>query len=251
MTMFQPVGGMDRIAAALTAAGKHRVRLGARVLKVTGRASDVTVEYEQNGRDHALTADFCIATLPLRVSTIPTNLGTDVTAALAGFFPFPAGKLGLEYRSRWWETDLRIYGGATQTDLDIGQVWYPSHDFHARRGLIVGYYHYGPAAEAYGALPPAERTTRAVAQGVTIHGEKYRSELASGFSVAWHRTPFLEAAWSYPPWEDSAAFRLLLKPAGRVYFAGDWLSQAVAWQHGAFLSARSVVTALHQRVLTS
>ncbi|MFC7534556.1 flavin monoamine oxidase family protein [Actinoplanes sp. GCM10030250] len=253
MMMFQPVGGMDRIVTALTAAaGRQRVRLGARVLNVTGRASDVTVTYRQDGRDHAITADFCIATLPPHLmAKVPHNLGATVTAALAGFFPFAAGKIGLEYRNRWWENDLRIYGGATQTDLDIAQVWYPSHDFHARRGLLVGYYHFGPAAETYGALIPAERTARAVAQGVKIHGEKYRSELDSAFSVAWQRTPHLEAAWAYPPWDDSTGFRLLLQPAGRVYFAGDWLSQAVAWQHGAFLSARAAVTALHQRVLTS
>jgi monoamine oxidase len=39
--------------------------------------------------------------------------------------------------------------------------------------------------------------------------------------------------------------------AGRVYFAGDWLSHSVAWQHGAFVSARATVSALHTRVMTS
>jgi monoamine oxidase len=35
-----------------------------------------------------------------------------------------------------------------------------------------------------------------------------------------------------------------------VYFAGDHLTQMTAWQHGAFESARDVVTRLHQRVLS-
>ncbi|BBH68443.1 flavin monoamine oxidase [Actinoplanes sp. OR16] len=249
MMMFQPVGGMDRIVSALaTAAGRHRIRLGAQVLTVTGRAEDVVVTYRQGGREHAVTADYCIAALPPHLmSRIPHNFAADVAAALAAFVPFGAGKIGMEYRSRWWETDLRIYGGATQTDLDITQVWYPSYDFHARRGLVVGYYNFGAEADAYAALTPAARLTRAVEQGVKIHGEKYRSELTSGFSVAWQRMPHLAGAWAYP-W---SSFRPLLQPAGRVYFAGDWLSQAVAWQHGAFLSARAAVTALHQRVLTS
>lgn len=206
--------------------------------------------YRQGGRTRAITADFCIATLPPHLmARIPHNLGADVTAALGSFPATASGKIGLEYRSRWWETDLRIYGGITETDLDLAHVWYPSHDFHARRGLIVGYYNTGAAARAYGALTPAERTARAVDQGVKIHGEKYRSELAAAFSVAWHRTPYLEGAWTSPPW-GSAPYRLLLEPAGRVYFAGNWLSHEVAWQHGAFVSARAVVTALHQRVLT-
>ncbi|MBB2943525.1 monoamine oxidase [Actinoplanes lutulentus] len=252
MMMFQPVGGMDRIAAALTTAvGGHRVRLGAEVLDVTGRAGDVTVTYQRGGRVHTLVADFCVATLPPHLmARIPHNLGADVTAALGAFPAAASGKIGLEYRSRWWETDLRIYGGITETDMDLAHVWYPSHDFHARRGLIVGYYNTGAAARAYGVLTPDERTARAVAQGVKIHGEKYRTELAAAFSIAWHRTPYLEGAWTSPPW-TSASYRLLLQPAGRVYFAGDWLSHEVAWQHGAFVSARAAVTALHQRVLAT
>ncbi|MEU4690765.1 FAD-dependent oxidoreductase [Actinoplanes sp. NPDC023714] len=249
MMMFQPVGGMDRIATALAAAaGRHRIRLGARVLTVTGRDADVVVTYRQGGREHAITADFCVAALPPHLlAKIPHNFSAEVSAALAAFVPFAAGKIGLEYRSRWWETDLRIYGGPTFTDLDITQIWYPSSGFHDRRGLVVGYYNFGEVAEAYGALSPAARTARAIEQGVKIHGAKYRTELASAFSVAWERMPHLEGAWAYP-W---SSFRPLLEPAGRVYFAGDWLSQAVAWQHGAFLSARAAVTALHQRVLTT
>jgi hypothetical protein len=51
--------------------------------------------------------------------------------------------------------------------------------------------------------------------------------------------------------QSGPGYQLLLQPAGRVYFAGDWLSHAVAWQHGAFVSARATVSALHQRVMAS
>jgi monoamine oxidase len=172
-----------------------------------------------------------------------------VGLALAAFPPVPAGKIGLEYRSRWWEKDLRIYGGITETDLDVAHIWYPSHDFHAPRGLIVGYYTIGPTAETYAAMPHRQRADRAVEQGVKIHGEKYRTELDGSFSVAWQRVPHIEGAWTRPPW-GSQNYRLLQQPAGHVYFAGDWLSREVAWQHGAFVSARAAVTALHERVLS-
>ena len=88
-----------------------------------------------------------------------------------------------------------------------------------------------------------------MAQGAKIHGGVYRTELATSFSVAWHRTRYLEGAWNNPPW-GTPAYDLLLRPAGRVYFAGDWLSREVAWQHGAFVSARAVVTALHRRIMS-
>jgi monoamine oxidase len=252
MLMFQPVGGMDQIPRALTRAiGAHRVRLGAAVTQVTDLPDGVEVTYTQDGKNRAIRADFCVAAMPPHLmARIPHNLGADVQAALGSFPVTASGKIGLEYRSRWWETDLRIYGGITETDLDVSHIWYPSYGYHQQRGLIVGYYNTGNNARTYGALSPADREARAVAQGVKIHGEKYRSELASSFSVAWHLMPHLEGAWTSPPY-SSAGYALLLQPAGRVYFAGDWLSHAVAWQHGALVSARATVTALHQRVMAS
>ncbi|MFY1691486.1 flavin monoamine oxidase family protein [Plantactinospora sp. WMMB782] len=252
MLMFQPVGGMDQIPRALAkAVGPHRIQLGAEVTGVTDRGGRVEVTYRKGGRERLLRADFCVATLPPHLmARVPHNLGTDVTAALGSFPATASGKIGLEYRSRWWESDQRIYGGITETDLDLAHIWYPSYGFHGRRGLIVGYYNTGANARAYSALTPAQRQERAVMQGVKIHGEKYRSELATAYSHAWDRTRFLEGAWTSPP-HGTAGYDLLLRPAGRVYFAGDWLSHEVAWQHGSFVSARSVVTALHQRVMAA
>ncbi|MDG4831501.1 FAD-dependent oxidoreductase [Solwaraspora sp. WMMD1047] len=252
MLMFQPVGGMDRIPQALKRAiGGGRVKLGAEVTAVTNLAAGVAVTYRHNGRLKQIEADFCVATLPpYLLARIPHNLGAGVQSALGSFPASAAGKIGLEYRSRWWERDLRIYGGITETDLDLAHVWYPSHDFHAERGLIVGYYNTGASARAYAALAPAEREARAVMQGVKIHGDKYRTELASSFSIAWQRTPYVEGAWVSAPY-GTPGYDLLLEPAGNVYFAGDWLSHSVAWQHGAFVSARTAVTALHERVMAT
>ena len=252
MLMFQPVGGMDQIPQALTRAiGSHRVKLGAEVTAVTDTGNGVEVTYKVGDRTSVIQADYCIAAMPPHLmARIPHNLGTDITAALGTFPVTASGKIGLEYSSRWWETDQRIYGGITETDLDLSHIWYPSYGFHGKRGLIVGYYNTGANARAYSALSHADREARAVAQGVKIHGEKYRTELASSFSQAWDRTRYLEGAWTSPP-TSSPGYNLLLQPAGRVYFAGDWLSHEVAWQHGAFMSARAVVTALHNRVMSS
>src|SRR5690606_40117231 len=64
-----------------------------------------------------------------------------------------------------------------------------------------------------------------------IHGEKYRRDVLSAVSVAWERQPYIEGAWVRWP-SRGAAFSLLQRPAGRVYFAGDWLSHLIAWKAG-------------------
>ncbi|MEW2352831.1 FAD-dependent oxidoreductase [Spirillospora sp. NPDC029432] len=252
MLMFQPVGGMDAIPRALAkAVGHGRIRTGAVVTKISNLARGVRIEYERDGRARALDADFCVATLPPHIlAKIPHNLGAGVQSALATPVPVSTGKIGLEYRGRWWEDEERIYGGITNTDLDISTIWYPSHGYHGDRGLVVGYYNFGAAADAYAALDHAGRLRRALDQGARIHGDRYRRNIASSASIAWKRHEHIEGGWiSWP--SRGAAYALLNKPQGNVYFSGDWLSHEIAWQHGSFESARKVVTELHQRVLQS
>ncbi|WP_327290826.1 flavin monoamine oxidase family protein [Streptomyces sp. NBC_01198] len=252
MLMFQPVGGMDRIPHALARAiGTHKVRTGCAVTQVTDKAHGVSVTYTQSGRTRVIDADYCVAAMPPNIlAKVPHNLGADVQTALQAITPSSAGKIGLEYRSRWWETDHRIYGGITETDLDVTHIWHPSYGFHGERGVMIGYYNTGSHADSYALLSPKDREARAVAAGVKIYGEKYRSELATSFSHHWRQFPYQEAAWhSTPGGPDHARYKPLNEPTGHVYFAGDWLSYMDAWQHGAFSSARKAVTALHQRVL--
>jgi monoamine oxidase len=252
MMMYQPVGGMDRIPYALAkAVGAHKIRYGCQVAGITNRTNGVDITYRDiGGRTRTESGDFCIAALPPHIlARLPHNLGSQVTHALGTAVPSPVGKIGLEYRRRWWEEDHRIYGGITETDMDLSHVWYPSYNFHGKRGVVIGYYNTGANATAYGNLTPAAREARAIAQGAKIHGPAYRQELASSFSVAWHRTPFLEAGWVSWPNQQGPEYALLNQPAGNVYFAGDWLSYWIAWQHGAFVSARKIVTDIHTRVL--
>lgn len=254
MLMFQPKGGMDSIYPYFVKAiGKQNVLLNSPVSGIENTTDGVRVTYTAaNGRERQLEADFAVVSAPAALMRRwDTNWGSDVDAALGEFATKgAAGKIGLQYRSRWWEDDHRIYGGITETDMDLAHLWYPSYGYGERKGLVIGYYNTGANARAYGALSPAARMNRAVDQGVKIHGEKYRSELDTAFSISWDKVPYIEGAWAFPN-TTSQGFKLLQQGKGQVYFAGDWMSEISAWQHGAFWSARYAVQALHTRVMTS
>ncbi|MFI7612708.1 flavin monoamine oxidase family protein [Nonomuraea terrae] len=253
MLMFHPVGGMDMIPRAFAARiGPERILLRSKVTKITNLQDGVEVEYRDHyGTTRKISADLCVAAMPPHIlARTPHNLGAEVQAALATPTVVNAGKIGLEYNRRWWELDEDIYGGITATDLDLTQILYPSYGYGSARGLVVGYYNFDAQANAYAALTSPERERRAVEQGMKIHGAKYRDELATSVSVAWNLQPNIEGAWvSWP--SRQGAYQLLNKPAGRVYFAGDWLSHMIAWQSGALESARQVVMGLHQRVMNA
>ncbi|MFC4628856.1 FAD-dependent oxidoreductase [Promicromonospora alba] len=254
MLMFQPKGGMDTTYQYLVRAiGTQNVHFSSPVTGVENTSRGVRVTYKPgNGRDRQIEADFAVVAAPAGIMRRwDTNWGPEVDAALGEFaVGSPAGKIGLQYRSRFWEDDHRIFGGITETDMDLAHLWYPSYGYGERKGLIVGYYNTGANARAYADMAPRQRELRAVEQGVKIHGEKYRTELDSSFSIAWHKVPHIEGAWAFPN-TTSAGFKLLQRGAGNVYFAGDWMSEISAWQHGAFWSARYAVQTLHERVMST
>ena len=253
MMMFQPVGGMDRLPHALADALRGRIHYGAEVRGITGTENGVEVIFDDgSGQGTRIEADYCICTIPPHVlARIPTSFSPDVTSGLVSAQPVSTGKLGLQYRRRFWEIDDGIFGGITTTDLDVGTIWYPSSGYLSPRGVLVGAYNFGDTADAFAALDPAARQRQAVEQGVRIHGRPYADDLEHGFSVAWSRTRFSEGGWVTWPDMTSGAYAALQEPQGRVYFAGDHLSHAASWQHGAFESARKVVTDLHRRVLAA
>jgi monoamine oxidase len=254
MLMFQPVGGMDRIAYAFERAIWQlggRILYGCEVTEIQNTPSGVQVAFNRGmGRASQWTsAPYCICTIPPMVlKRIPNNFAADVKSALAVPTGVSTTKVGLEYRRRFWEEDERILGGITNTNLDVSTIWYPSYGYGTPRGVVVGAYNFGGNAQAYGNLLPAERIERAVAVGEKIHGPAYRSELASGYTVAWQRVRYSEGGWVSWPGGRGAAYLRLNEPDGNVYFAGDHLSYEIAWQAGAIYSARKVVGELHARV---
>jgi monoamine oxidase len=68
-TMFQPVGGMDRIAEAFAKKLGSVVRLGSEVTAIRRTNNGVSISFvdKQAGRHNAIEAAYCIATIPLKV----------------------------------------------------------------------------------------------------------------------------------------------------------------------------------------
>ena len=155
--MFQVVGGTDGLSKAMAARVKA-LTLGARVTAVAQREHGVRVRYEVDGRPRELDADFAISTLPLPLlREIDLDVPAETKQAIAAVSLASAGKIGLQFKRRFWEEDEGIYGGISRTSLDITQILYPSAGYLSRKGVVIGYYQNGEKAKAMGKLPHAER----------------------------------------------------------------------------------------------
>jgi monoamine oxidase len=244
-TMMQVVGGTDMLPRALAAKVKEKITYNAAAREIRQTENGVSVVYaDQSGKLHKVDADYCVAAIPLTIlSTLDTDFTPEYKKAIGSVPYAAAGKIGLQFKRRFWEQDDRIFGGATKTDLEIGQIIYPSSGYLGRKGTLVGYYLQGQTGRPIGEKPPADRLALALEQGARIHPQ-YSEEFENGFSVAWHKVAWSRGSWSSTPAETK---KLLNQPDRRIYLAGDHLNLN-AWMQGAFESGRHVATAIHARV---
>jgi monoamine oxidase len=247
--MFQIAGGTDRIAAAFGERLKDKIVYGANVREIRQTAGAVEVAYQLDGQMKKATADYGVCTLPLPVlASLPVaDFDPSIKTGLPAVRYAQVGKIGLQFKRRFWEDDDQIFGGITNTDQDISNIIYPSAGYLGKKGMLVGYYQIGATAGETGLKPPAEREALALAQGSVIHPQ-YKAEFEKSFSVSWHKVPWSRGGWA--GWSADGrktTYQAMLKGDRRFYFAGDHMTYLIGWMNGALESGRSVATALHAR----
>ncbi|WP_245583078.1 flavin monoamine oxidase family protein [Paenibacillus daejeonensis] len=251
MMMFQPVGGMDQIGKAFARKVGHLIQYQAVVQRIRQGESGVAVTYRAaDGSVQEATGDYCICTIPLSVlKDIPGDFSKEMSEAIGKISYATTGKIGFQFRRRFWEIDEGIYSGMTTTNMDINQIWYPSHDYLSRKGVVVGYYNFGEAAVQLGDMSLAAREEYALKQGAKIHPQ-YHREFETSFSIAWQKTAYNMGGWaSYSSADRKDYYPTLNKPDGRIYLAGEHMSYLTGWMAGAFESARLTVKAIQERVM--
>ena len=256
-TIFQPVGGMDRLGQAFAQQLTPLIRYNAKVVEIHQDEHGVSATYEDTAaasNRQTVQADWCVCTIPLSIlGQIPLNVGGPLTKAIAAVPYATSLKVGLQFKRRFWEEDEQIYGGVTYTDLPIGQISYPSSGFFGSgKGVLLGAYIWDELASMqFTSMPPAERVAQAVAYGNHIHPQ-YREEFDNGIAVAWHRAPF--ALGCFGLWTEATRaehYDNLCQFDGRIVLAGEHASYLPAWQEGAVTSALDAIDRLHRRALAA
>ena len=253
--MFQPVGGMDRIAYALYEQVRPAVRLGTPVTAIRRRGDGVRVLHGAAGGG-AIDADYCVCTLPLTLlRRIPADFSPAKRAVIAEIPYIPSTKVGFE-SPRFWEEE-GIYGGLGWTDRPNENLFYPSDGWHSDKGVLVTAYASGWTGQDHPAQFAAmshEERFRVCRESVeALHPGKSRL-LASPVTVSWPLTPWSEGVGPGGPvfgggpggGPRTAEYEELLRPEGPIVFAGEHLSYVPFWQEGAALSAHVAMRVLSE-----
>jgi monoamine oxidase len=250
-TLFQPVGGMDKIVDGFLRKIGRLIQYQTEVLHIDTRDNGVTVTVRdlKTGVRRNINADYCISNIPLPIlSKIKNNFADDFAKAVETCVYDPTCKLGWQANRRFWENDKnQIYGGISYTDDPITQMWYPSYDYFTRNGTLTGVYNYDNDALAFGNMSLEDRIKMARKGAVKFHPEFADTTLVpsdKAISIAWQNIPNEGGGWANwdPNSDDHAkAYRRLLRPDRRFYVTGDQVSQLPGWQEGAMESAQHVI----------
>jgi monoamine oxidase len=266
-TMFQPVGGMDRIPYAFAKALGDLVHYNSPVTEIRKTAKGVRIGYTQGGAAKTIEADYCICAMPLTIlKKTPNDFSAPYKKVIDECSYAHAYKVAWESR-RFWEQDYNIYGGLEFVNTGCSPIWFPSANMFSERGVLVSGYT-DESMGTFGPLPiPAkfEESRKSIERLHPGHGK----ELEKPIYVGWARIPYNEGSWirAYgpgqgrgqgrgqgpggPPPATSAGYETLTQPDGPIYFAGCHVSHIVAWQEGAALSSLRAIGMINEKVKAS
>lgn len=248
-TMFQPVGGMDRIPYAFAKKLGKTVQYKAAVKEIRKSANGVKIVYTQGGPERLLEADYCICALPVTIlKSIPNDFSARIKSAIESTSYADAYKVAWESK-RFWESDFNIYGGISfLSNGPINLVWYPSAKLFSDTGVLVSGYAQEQGSE-FGALPTAEAKIAASRAAVERLHPGYSKQLANPMYMFWGKIPHNLGSWVGRGQEYySGAYKEFTEPDDRFYFAGDHCSRVGAWQEGAALASHRAIQMIADRV---
>ncbi len=270
-TMFQPVGGMDRIPYAFAKALGSIVQYESPVTAIRKTPKGVRIEYTQKGSPRSIEGDYCICAMPLTIlKKTPNDFSAPYRKVIDECTYANAYKVAWESR-RFWEQDYNIYGGLEFVNTGCSPVWFPSAGMFSQRGVLVSGYT-DETNSPFGKLPIAEKFVESRKTIERLH-PGHGKELEKPLYVGWGKVPYNEGSWirSYMPGQNRApgapvartggpanpgqaqtatntGYETLIQPDGRIYFAGCHVSHIVAWQEGASLSSLRAVQLISDRV---
>jgi monoamine oxidase len=247
-TMFQPVGGMDRIPTAFAARLEPVIRYGAVVTGLRQSSGEVTVTYNDGSRSpQTVIADYCICAMPLTIArTLDADFSPPVRAILDKAKYDHAYKVAWE-SPRFWEKESNIYGGISYLRQTVELVWYPSARLFSNNGIIIGGYSIENGTP-FGKLPNMQAKLDASRRSIDLLHPGHGKDLAKPIYVGWGQIPYNLGSWISEDLLTQETLGTLQAADRRVYFAGDHTSHLVGWQEGAAQSAWRVVNQLGARI---
>ena len=167
--------------------------------------------------------------------------------AIRGTHFEPLYKIGLHFRTRFWEHSPRpSFGGQSATDLRVRWVVYPSNDLGSAGSGVLLLYSWMTDASRWQNMPREERINLALHDLQVFFSDAsvdIYDQFISAHDVSWSCENATGDAM-FLPGQFSRFRHVAKRPEGNVYFAGEHLSRHHTWIAGAIDSSLDTVANL-------
>jgi monoamine oxidase len=232
-------GGVDNLSTAFTVRLGDRIRFGAEVVSIKNDFNSVEVMVNIAGKQESISADRVVCTIPFSVLkniNISPALSAIKKEIIAGLYYVPTTRIFLEVKQRFWEGNGE--NGSAMTDLTIGQV--QKHPMiktgrEGDRAILEGHAR-GQDAIQLDKMSNDNRLKFALEQMNKVH-PNISDYYEGGISKSWQLDPYSLGAYSlFLPGQITSWLPEIIRPEGRIHFAGEHTSIYSASMEGAIES---------------
>jgi monoamine oxidase len=249
--MQEIAGGMDLLPRAFYEGLKGNLRFGAEVASIEQSPTDVTVHYRTHAGRYSVKGDYAICAVPFSVlrdiEVVGEGFSREKQKAIRELNYNASTKILFQVRHRFWEEDDDIVGGTTVTDLPIRRICYPSYsDPEDERGTLLASYTWGQDALRWGSMDAESMLEQAIEDVAAVH-PRIREEYEVGAVKDWYGDPYARGAFAlFEPEQQTRLQDSIVRPEGRVHFAGEHTSLYHAWIQGALESGIRAAREVHE-----
>jgi monoamine oxidase len=241
---FRIEGGNDLLPKAFAARLGEKIVYGAAVKRIEQDGEGVGVRFVRGGSEGSARADYLVCAVPftlLRKMEVTPPFSKKKRKVVEGLNYHSAARVFLQFRKRFWEGGT-ANGFGLVTDLPA-EVWPASFGQPGERGLLQSYLRHGASLELLG-LGGRERVAASLERMEQVLPGA-RANFETGASKFWREDEWAGGAWGLA--EDDEELGRVVRPEGRVHFAGEHASRWPSWMQGALESghraAREIVEA--------
>ena len=232
-------GGVDNLSTAFTVRLGERIRFGAEVVSIKNDFNGVEVMVNIAGKQESISADRVVCTIPFSVLKnihISPSISAIKKEIIAGMYYVPTTRVFLEVKQRFWEGNRE--NGSAMTDLTIGQVQKHPMIKTGREGdrAILEGHSRGQDAIQLDKMSNDNRLKFTLEQMNKVH-PKIFDYYEGGISKSWQLDPYSLGAYSlFLPGQITSWLPEIIRPEGRIHFAGEHTSIYSASMEGAIES---------------
>ena len=244
---FRIIGGNDQFPKAFAERMSGIIRYGSPVTRIEQDGSAARVVYRQGGVPETLSSDYVVCALPLPmlrlVETSPAF--PEKKARAIREVPFCSNhKVFLQCRKRYWEEEG--WSGSASTDLPMGSLGHNTSNQRTVRGVLRTYAG-KPGAQEIGSLS-SQKQREVVLDQISRFSPNIRKHVENHLIWDWDKELWNRGAYAvYETGQMSTHMPELIRPEGRVHFAGEHTSRWHAYMNGALESGNRCVREIERR----